>query len=102
MIAEAIALHVNPRVSPRFGPVAAGLSAGLFADTVGIGHDLLTHAASEQLLAEWPREPGSATLCRHIRAQSDANARTRARLVTRVGFLRMVAGHPLEGATPPA
>lgn len=96
MIAEAITLHMNPRVAPRFGPIAAGLSIGLLADTVGVGHDLLTDDARAQLLADWPREPGSATLCRHARAQSDANPHTRARLLHRAGFSRMLAAHPLD------
>jgi hypothetical protein len=93
-IADAISLHINPRVRPAEGVEAHLLTAGAAFDVIGARY---RHVAKPLVIAAVERHPRlgfKREIDERSRVAARRGPRTRVALGYRVGFGRMIAGAP--------
>lgn len=95
-VAEAISLHLNINVPDRYGPEAVLLSKGVTLDVVGRRLELLPAATVSEVVASWPREGSGELLAADTRGQAERRPHSRAALLHRLGFARLIAANPLD------
>lgn len=96
VVAEAISLHLNVTVPDRLGAEAALLSRGVTLDVVGRRLDRLPRASVAEVVERWPREGSGAFLVSATGHQAQVRPRSRAALLHRIGFARLVRANPLD------
>lgn len=95
-VAEAISLHLNVDVPDRYGPEAVLLSKGVTLDVVGRRMERFPQAALLEVARKWPREGSGALLLEDTKRQAERRPRSRAALLHRLGFGKLVAANPLD------
>ncbi len=95
-VAEAISLHLNISVPERYGPEAVLLSKGVMVDVVGRRVELLPTASVSDVVAKWPREGSSDLLLADTARQAKIRPQSRAALLHRLGFTKLVSANPLD------
>jgi hypothetical protein len=95
-VAEAISLHLNISVPERYGAEAVLLSKGVMVDVVGRRLELLPGAAVSEVVAKWPREGSSELLLADTERQAKRRPQSRAALLHRLGFTKLVSSNPLD------
>jgi hypothetical protein len=95
-VAEAISLHLNIAVPARLGAEASLLSRGVSLDVVGRRLGRLNPAAVTDVIARWPRDGSGELLVSATRRQAEARPQSRAAMLHRVGFARLVSANPLD------
>jgi hypothetical protein len=95
-VAEAISLHLNIQVPERYGPVAVLLSKGVMLDVVGRRIERLPEAAVSGVSAKWPREGSGELLLADTERQAEIRPHSRAALLHRLGFTKLVSANPLD------
>jgi hypothetical protein len=93
-VADAIAMHLNVRVSPRDGVEAYLLHEGAACDVVGARFGEIGAATRDRALARHPRLEMKAALAEAMKAQSRARPASRAALLCRLGFIGMIRRAP--------
>lgn len=95
-VAEAISLHLNIQVPDRYGPEAVLLSRGVMLDVVGRRIERFPEATLSDVAKKWPREGSGALLLEDTARQAKTRPRSRAALLHRLGFTRLVSANPLD------
>jgi hypothetical protein len=95
-VAEAISLHLNIHVPERYGPEAVLLSKGVMLDVVGRRLERLPAATVSEVVARWPREGSGALLLADTKRQAEIRPHSRAALLHRLGFTKLVSVNPLD------
>ncbi|HEY0391596.1 MAG TPA: HD domain-containing protein [Solirubrobacterales bacterium] len=95
-VAEAISLHLNIDVPDRYGPEAVLLSKGVTLDVVGRRLERLPAAAVSEVAAKWPRQGSGALLAADTKRQAEVRPQSRAALLHRLGFGKLVSANPLD------
>ncbi len=91
-VAEAIALHLNPRVSLSSGVEAHLLNAGAALDVVGAGAAKISATDRAGVLLACPRGQFASQIRAAMRKERAAAPRTRAGLLMRLGLGPLIAG----------
>jgi len=94
-VAEAISLHLNITVPARLGAEAQLLSKGVSLDVVGRRADRLPGAVVHEVGQRWPRDGFSDHLNAAIGRQAEIRPQSRAALLRRLGFAKLVSGNPI-------
>ena len=97
-VAEAISLHLNIAVPERYGPEAVLLSKGVMLDVVGRRLERLPAATLSAVAARWPREGSGDLLLADTARQAEVRPHSRAALLQRLGFTKLVSANPLDRA----
>lgn len=95
-VAEAISLHLNINVPERYGPEAVLLSKGVALDVVGRRLELLPAGAVSEVVTKWPREGSGELLLADTARQAKIRPQSRAALLHRLGFTKLVPANPLD------
>jgi hypothetical protein len=95
-VANAISLHMNISVPERLGVEAHLLGKGVTLDVVGRGLDRLPKLAVDEVNISWPRAQFVETLGSAVATQARARPQSRAALLQRLGFAKLMAANPLE------
>ena len=95
-VAEAISLHLNINVPERYGPEAVLLSKGVTLDVVGRRMERFPQAALLEVARKWPREGSGALLLADTTRQAKRRPHSRAALLHRLGFAKLVSANPLD------
>jgi HD domain len=95
-VAEAISLHLNISVPERYGPEAVLLSKGVMVDVVGRRVELLPSESVSDVVARWPREGSGDLLLADTARQAKIRPQSRAALLHRLGFTKLVSANPLD------
>jgi hypothetical protein len=95
-VAEAISLHLNVNVHDRFGPIATLLSKGVMLDVVGRRIEQISAANITEVLGRWPREGSGELLVSDTARQAELRPHSRAALLHRVGFTKLVSANPID------
>ena len=95
-VAEAISLHLNVNVDDRFGPVATLLSKGVMLDVVGRRIEQIPRASVLEVTRRWPREGSGELLVADTARQAELRPHSRAALMHRVGFTKLVSANPID------
>jgi hypothetical protein len=95
-VAEAISLHLNVDVPDRYGPEAVLLSKGVTLDVVGRRMERFPQAALLEVAKRWPREGSGALLREDTKRQAERRTQSRAALLHRLGFGKLVSANPLD------
>lgn len=95
-VAEAISLHLNISVPDRYGPEAVLLSKGVMLDVVGRRMERFPQAALMEVAEKWPREGSGALLLADTERQAKRRPQSRAALLHRLGFTKLVSANPLD------
>lgn len=95
-VAEAISLHLNVDVPDRYGPEAVLLSKGVTLDVVGRRMERFPQAALLEVAKKWPREGSGELLLEDTKRQAKRRPQSRAALLHRLGFAKLVSANPLD------
>jgi hypothetical protein len=95
-LANAISLHVNPRVGVRRGVEEHLLTAGAAFDVVGARYHELGRPLVSAALERYPRCGFKREMDERSRAAAVRGPRTRVALAYRVGFAGLIAGAPFR------
>jgi hypothetical protein len=95
-VAEAISLHLNVDVPDHYGPEAVLLSKGVTLDVVGRRMERFPQAALLEVARKWPREGSGALLLEDTKRQAERRPQSRAALLHRLGFAKLVSANPLD------
>jgi hypothetical protein len=95
-VAEAISLHLNIHVPDRHGPEAVLLSKGVMLDVVGRRMERFPQAALLEVAKAWPREGSGELLLADTERQAKRRPQSRAALLHRLGFTKLVSANPLD------
>jgi hypothetical protein len=95
-VAEAISLHLNISVPDRYGPEAVLLGQGVMLDVVGRRMERFPQAALVEVAKRWPREGSGALLLKDTALQAKIRPHSRAALLHRLGFTKLVSANPLD------
>lgn len=95
-VAEAISLHLNVDVPDRYGSEAVLLSKGVTLDVVGRRMERFPQAALLEVAERWPRQGSGALLSEDTKRQAERRPQSRAALLHRLGFGKLVAANPLD------
>lgn len=96
-VAEAISLHLNPRVPVECGVEAHLVQAGAALDVIGRRHREVPGPLRQAVLQRHPRLQMKAALCPCLPHQADAAPHTRIGLwVHRFGFIDLVRQAPFD------
>jgi hypothetical protein len=95
-VAEAISLHLNIDVPDRYGPEAVLLSKGVTLDVVGRRIERFPQEALLDVARKWPREGSGALLLEDTKRQAKRRTQSRAALLHRLGFGKLVSANPLD------
>jgi hypothetical protein len=95
-VAEAISLHLNVDVPDRYGPEAVLLSKGVTLDVVGRRMERFPQATLLEVAKKWPREGSGALLLEDTKRQAKRRPQSRAALLHRLGFAKLVSANPLD------
>jgi GNAT superfamily N-acetyltransferase len=95
-VAEAISLHLNINVPDRYGPEAVLLSKGVTLDVVGRRMERFPQAALLEVAKRWQREGSGELLLADTKRQAKRRPQSRAALLHRLGFTKLVAVNPLD------
>jgi hypothetical protein len=95
-VAEAISLHLNINVPERYGPEAVLLSNGVMLDVIGRRLERLPEAAVAEVAARWPRGGSGDLLLADTKRQARLRPQSRAALLHRLGFTKLVSANPLD------
>jgi hypothetical protein len=95
-VAEAISLHLNVDVPDRYGPEAVLLSKGVTLDVVGRRMERFPRAALLEVARKWPREGAGALLLEDTKRQAERRPQSRAALLHRLGFAKLLSANPLD------
>ncbi|HST54295.1 MAG TPA: HD domain-containing protein [Solirubrobacteraceae bacterium] len=98
VVAEAISLHLNINVHARFGAIAGLLSRGVMLDVVGRRLEQLPGASVSEVIARWPRTGSGEQLLSSTTRQAELRPQSRAALLHRLGFTKLVSANPLDRA----
>jgi HD domain len=93
-VADAISLHINPRVRPEEGVEAHLLTAGAALDVIGARYRQLAKPLVTAAVERHPRLGFKREMNERSRAAARRGPRTRVALGYRLGFGRMIAGAP--------
>jgi hypothetical protein len=96
VVAEAISLHLNINVPDRYGPEAVLLSKGVTLDVVGRRMERFPQAALLEVAGKWPREGSGELLLADTKRQAKRRPQSRAALLHRLGFTKLVSVNPLD------
>lgn len=96
-VAEAISLHLNPKVGIEHGGEAVLVNRGALLDVMGGGIRDLPRSATSQIVRQWPRTELRTSLIDANTAQAAARPRSRAAFLNNLpGGARLVAANPLD------
>jgi hypothetical protein len=95
-VAEAISLHLNVNVPDRYGPEAVLLSKGVTLDVVGRRMERFPQAALLEVAERWPRGGSAALLLADTGRQAKVRPHSRAALLHRLGFAKLISANPLD------
>jgi len=95
-VAEAISVHMNINVGSDLDPVAQLLGRGVALDAVGRRAGSFDRATLAAVNERWPRDGSGATLSALTLRQAQARPHSRAALMHRLGFARLIAANPLD------
>ena len=98
-VAEAISLHLNIDVGADQGAEAALLSKGVTLDVVGRRLGELPAEDVSEVNSRWPREGSGALLIDTTGQQARVRPDSRAALLHRLGFERLVKANPMDRAS---
>jgi hypothetical protein len=98
-VAEAISLHLNITVPARLGAEAHLLSKGVSLDVVGRRLHQLAPAATAGVDRRWPRAGLADELVASTREQARLRGESRAALLHKLGFAKLIEGNPLAHET---
>jgi hypothetical protein len=96
VIAEAICLHLNVRVSLAHGVEAHLLHEGAALDVVGVRFEEVAANTRNEVLAAHPRLEMKSSLVAAMKHQSNIRPRSRAGLLCEHGFIAMIRRAPFE------
>lgn len=97
-VAEAISLHLNVNVASGLGAEAHLLSKGAALDAVGRRLAELPAATVRAAVERWPRDEFAPELAAATSRQARIRPRSRAALLDRLGFARLVVANPIDQA----
>lgn len=97
VVAEAISLHLNVRVSLARGIEAHLLHEGAALDVVGARFDEVAAATRAEVLRAHPRLEMKSRLVAAMKQQSNIRPRSRAGVLCGHGFISMIRSAPFEG-----
>jgi hypothetical protein len=95
-VAEAISLHLNIDVHERFGAIATLLSKGVTLDVVGRRMEQIPRSNIVEVIARWPRDGSGELLLTATKRQAELRPQSRAALLHRLGFAKLVSANPLD------
>jgi hypothetical protein len=95
-VAEAISLHLNIDVPDRYGPEAVLLSKGVTLDVVGRRLDRFSAETVAAVGTRWPREGAGELLLADTKRQARIRPQSRAALLHRLGFSKLLSSNPLD------
>lgn len=95
-VAEAISLHLNVDVHARYGTVATLLSKGVMLDVVGRRIEQLPAGVATDVVAAWPRDGSGEQLVNDTKRQAEVRPYSRAAMLHRLGFTKLVFDNPLD------
>ena len=93
-VADAISLHINPRVPPSEGVEAHLLTAGAAFDVIGARYRHLAKPLVTASVERYPRLGFKGEMDERTRVAARRGPRTRVAFGYRFGFGRMIAGAP--------
>lgn len=95
-VAEAITLHMNPRVPVGLGMEAHLLHAGAHLDAAGTRAAAIPRPIARRVLARHPRDGFAAEFTRAMRAEARQRPASRAGLLWKLGMRLPLMHHPLD------
>ncbi|MFC0037805.1 HD domain-containing protein [Actinomadura rayongensis] len=101
-VAEAITLHMNPRVSLREGPEAHLLHAAAHLDVAGTRAVQIPRTRLREVIARHPRDGFADDFGRRFRHEAAVRPRSRAAVAWRLGMRVPLRLNPLNRRTGPA
>ena len=99
VVAEAISLHLNVRVSLAHGVEAHLLHEGAALDAVGARLEDVAAATRNEVLGAHPRLEMKSSLVRAMKEQASIRPRSRAGFLCGHGFISMIRHAPFEDRT---
>jgi hypothetical protein len=95
-VAEAISLHLNVTVPARLGAEAHLLSKGVSLDVVGRRLHRIPLPSTRGVEERWPRDGFAGELAERTARQGQMRPQSRAALLHRLGFAKLIEGNPLH------
>jgi hypothetical protein len=83
-------------VGDRFGPIATLLSKGVMLDVVGRRVEQIPPASILEVIRRWPREGSGGLLVADTAKQAELRPHSRAALLHRLGFTKLVSANPID------
>jgi hypothetical protein len=100
VVAEAISLHFNVRVSLADGIEAHLLHEGAALDVIGARFDEVAATTRDEVLRAYPRLEMKSSLVAAMELESNLRPHSRAGVLCGLGFISMIRSAPFEAVEP--